>query len=191
MNAEIFEETDYYFKQILKLIIYGYEQVKKDRKKKPYSRKEIYEIIKEVREKEKVHFEIEDYLRNDLVKQYLNDFKNDFELSTFLILSGSEEFKCNVKIGIVDIRFVSFSATSLDNTGFILECKRLNKFSEMLKSYIEGGMMRFITKQYYAESDVTLAGMIAFVEVDLVKHKDGFMPINEIEKHVRSYTTKY
>jgi len=47
--------------------------------------------------------------------------------------------------------------------------------------------MRFILRQY----DVTIAGMIAFVEVDTAKHKNGFMPIDEIAKQLKSTIDTY
>jgi hypothetical protein len=61
----------------------------------------------------------------------------------------------------------------------------------MINRYIKDGMIRFITRQYYPESNVTLAGMIAFVEVDTVKHKNGFMPINEIAEQLKSTIDTY
>ena len=182
MNAEKFGEIGYYFEQTLKLIIYGYTQIKHDKLHTPYSRQIIHQTIKEEQQSQKAHNEIEDYLRNDLVKTYMKPFqqRQKFGLTYFSIQPGSEESKRHVKKGIVDIRVENTSATSLDGTHFIFECKRLNKYQHEQDEYIEHGMCRFITRQYHAESEMSLCGMIGFIEVDLEKHKKGLEPIDKI-----------
>lgn len=180
MNADNFEDTEYYFKQALKLIVYCYTKIKIDRKKKPYSRTKIHKIIKHIKGSEYAHNDIEDYLRNDLIRN-LKDFQEQFNLNFFLINAGVEVSKENVPIGIVDIQFSSCSAVSLGEPTYIFECKRLNKYRKYLTSYIYEGMKRFITRKYYAEYYVPFAGMIAFVEVDFNKKPNGFKQINEIK----------
>jgi hypothetical protein len=189
MNAEDFGEIGYYFEQTLKLIIYGYTQVKRDKLHVPYLRKSIHQTIKEEQKSHKAHNEIEDYLRNDLVKRYMKPLqhRHKFGLTYFSIQPGSEESKRNVKKGIVDIRIENTSATCLDGTHFIFECKRLNKYQNEQNEYIEHGMCRFITRQYHAESEMSLCGMIAFIEVDLEKHKQG---VESIDKIVKLLNTK-
>ena len=180
MNAEIFEEIDYYFKQSLNLIVYAYNQIKQDKSEQPYSRLFIHETILRARQTNKSHNEIEDYLRNDMVDKYLKKLKKLFKLEYFSIQAGVEESKKNVKIGIVDIKFEYTSAASMDGTAFIFECKRLNKYAESQNAYIKDGMMRFVSGQYYPESRMWVAGMIAFVEVDLEKKPNGYLPIDRV-----------
>lgn len=180
MNAEEFEEIDFYFEQSLNLIIYSYIQIKRDKTEQPYSRCSIHKTTLSVRGSSSNHIEIEDYLRNDLINNYLKRLRHKFLLSNFSIQAGSEESQKNVKTGIVDIRFENISATSMDGTGFIFECKRLNKYADSLNAYIEDGMMRFVSGQYYPESGMIVAGMIAFVEVDLKKKPNGYLPVNEL-----------
>jgi hypothetical protein len=180
MNAEIFEETVDYFNQSLNLIVYAYEQIKKDKSEHPYSRCSIYKTISEVRKSSKSHNEIEDYLRNDLVRNYLKKYRKLFKLNYFSIQAGVEESKQNVKTGIVDIRFEYTSASRMDGTAFIFECKRINKYTKTQNAYIKDGMMRFVRGQYYPEDRMTLAGMIAFVEVDLDKYPGGYLPVDRV-----------
>jgi hypothetical protein len=166
MNADIFTDTNYYFSQSLKLIVYSYQQLREERLDRPYSRQEVLQVIREERGRIHVHNEIEDFLRNDMVKNYLRKLRHKFGLTCFSIQAGSEESRRNIKIGVVDIRIENISATRLDGTGFIFECKRLNKYARMQEGYLRDGMMRFINRQYYPEADMTIAGMIAFVEVE-------------------------
>jgi hypothetical protein len=180
MNAEVFEEIGYYFKQSLNLIVYAYEQIRKEKSVHPYSRLIIRETISRVRQTDKSHNEIEDYLRNDIVNKYLKKLRKLFKLEYFSIQAGVEETKQNVKIGIVDIKFEYTSATSMDGTAFIFECKRLNKYTESQNAYVKDGMMRFVSGQYYPESRISIAGMIAFVEVDLKKKPSGYLPIDQV-----------
>jgi len=100
MNAEKFEAIGYYFEQSLKLIVFAYEQIKRDKFQKPYSRRSIHESILRVRQNSKSHNEIEDHLRTDMVSGYLKKSRHLFNLGDFSIQSGVEEFKKNVKISI-------------------------------------------------------------------------------------------
>lgn len=186
LNAEGFDAKNFYFDQALKLIIYSYSRLKKDKTKKPYSRRAIHQVIKEVQGNPGAHFQLEDFLRNDLVDTYLKRLRHRFNLSHFSIQPGSEEATKNVRTGIVDIRFENVSATTLDGTGFIFECKRLNKYAEYQKAYIEEGMLRFVNGKYDAGACTAVAGMIAFVEVDFVNHKDAFEPIDRIATQLKS-----
>jgi hypothetical protein len=180
MNAEIFKEIDYYFNQSLNLIVYAYEQIRKDKTDRPYSRRSINETISRVRKSSGSHSEIEDFLRNDMVENYLKNLRYLFNLDYFSIQSGVEEFNQNIKIGIVDIKFELISAAVLDGTAFIFEFKRINKYAKTQNAYIKDGMMRFVSGQYYLGDRMTLAGMIAFVEVDLAKYPGGYLPIDQV-----------
>lgn len=185
MDATVFQEIDYYFKQSLNLIVYAYKQIKKDKLDHPYSRCSIYETISKVRNSIHSYNEIEDFLRNDMVDNYLKRLRSLFNLDCFSIQSGVEEFSQNVKVGIVDIKFELTSASILDGTAFVFECKRINKYAESLNAYIKAGMMRFIRSQYYAESRMAIAGMIAFVEVDLEKEPGGYLHIDQVAERLK------
>lgn len=185
MNVENFEEIGYYFKQCLNLIVYAYEQIKKDKSTHPYSRHLIHETVKAARQSSSSHNDIEDYLKFDMVNNYLKGLKKLFKLDYFSIQPGIEESKQNVKIGIVDIKFELISAANLEGTSFIFECKRLNQNSDLLNTYIKNGMMRFISRQYYAESSMSIAGMMAFVEVDLDKKPGGYLRIDQMAEKLQ------
>jgi hypothetical protein len=133
MNAENFEEIGYYFKQCLNLIVYAYEQIKKDKSAHPYSRHLIHETILGVRQSRSSHIEIEDYLKYDMVNNYLKGLKKLFNLDYFSIQAGVEESKQNVKIGIVDIKFELISAVNLEGTYFVFECKRINNADNIMR----------------------------------------------------------
>lgn len=184
MDANGFEEVDYYiwqsFRQSMKLFVYAYEQIKKDKSAHPYSRRSIRETTAEVRGSCQNRNEIEDFLRNDLVNNYLNKLRHLFNLEHFSIQAGAEESKQNVKIGIADIKFVLTSAATMDGTYFIFECKRVNKYAESQDAYIKDGMMRFLSGRYYPESGMAIAGMIAFVEVDIKTKPKGYLPIEQV-----------
>lgn len=180
MNVEIFEEIGYYFNQCLNLMVYSYGQIKKDKSDIPYSRSSIRETTARVRESCQSHNEIEDFLRNDLVNNYLKKLRCLFNLDYFSIQAGVEESKQNVKIGIVDIKFEFTSATAMDGTSFVFECKRINKYTETQNAYIKDGMMRFISGQYYPESAMSSAGMIAFVEVDSETKPHGHLSMEQV-----------
>lgn len=185
MNVENFEEIGYYFKQCLNLIVYAYEKIKKDKSAHPYSRHLIHETIKAVRQSSRSHIEIEDYFRNDMVNNYLKDLKKLFNLDYFSIQAGVEESKQNVKIGTVDIKFELISADNFEGTYFVFECKRINKYTDLLNTYIKNGMMRFIRRQYYAESRMAIAGMMAFVEVDLDKKPGGYLRVDQMAEKLQ------
>ena len=185
MNAEEFDEINWYFEQSMNLIVYSYSQLKQYKTEHPYSRAAIHQETKNAQESEASHNEIEDYLRNDLVNNYLKKLRHFFLLTNFSIQPGSEESKKNVKTGIVDIRFEYISATSMDGTSFIFECKRLDKYSGSQKGYIEKEMMRFVNRQYYPESRMKIAGMLAFVEIDLEKNPRGYLPVDGVAHRLR------
>lgn len=182
MNAEVFQQTGYYFQQCLMLIVYSYEQIRREKLVTPYSRTSIREEQRNIRKKDTGYTEVEDYLRNNMVDRYLSIKENRirFNLVSFYIGKGADETESSVTTGRGDIRFHCASATSMDGTAFIFECKRLNKYANSQNAYINDGMMRFVSGQYYAESGMTVAGMIAFVEVDQMKHPNGRLPVKDV-----------
>jgi hypothetical protein len=114
------------------------------------------------------------------VNNYLKKHRCLFNLDIFSIQAGVEETKQNVKIGIVDIKFELISASTMDSFYFIFECKRINKYAESHDDYIKDGMMRFLSGRYYPESGMSVAGMIAFVEVDTETNPNGYLPIEQV-----------
>ncbi len=180
IDTTAFEETSEYFENSLKLIVYAYEQIKKDKAKEPYSREKIHDTIRTERNSEKSLKEFEDYLRNDMVTHYLTLHQRKFSLKHCSIQPGRDMLRNNVSIGRIDIYFEPYCNNSAERVYYAFECKRLNKYSQSIAGYIEEGMMCFVRRQYYAESNITLAGMIAFVEVDREKHKQGYLPVDKL-----------
>lgn len=181
MNADIFikgvEDKYSYFQSFLKLIAFGYCQLKNSGK--IYSRTTIHKEAKKISGNPNTKNPIEDYLRNDLIKIYLNPNRHVFNLDIFEFHSGKEEYLSNILTGKPDMVVTSPFLTD-NNIYFIFECKRLNKYENSQNKYIEEGMVRFIDRKYYPETEVNIAGMIAFVEIDAEKHKGGAIPISSI-----------
>ena len=102
--GQVNQDLNYYFEQSLKLFVYAYAQIKKDKSTHPYSRRSICGISGDVRGRCQDRQEIEDFLRNDLVNNYLKKYRRLFNLDYVSIQAGVEETKQNVKIGIVDFQ---------------------------------------------------------------------------------------
>jgi hypothetical protein len=159
-----FGEHDSTFDSCMQVIVNGYSLLEKTVK---YSRSQILATTGKVRSKKAKRVELEDYLRNDLVEKYINPYRADFSLDNFMFISGAEEFENNIKTGILDIKVCS---PTLDGTVYyVFECKRMNKTIE--NNYITEGVSRFISGQYYPHSDVTIAGLISFLETDSETNK--------------------
>lgn len=191
MDAGVFSYLDYYFEQSLKLIVYSYTQIKKEKSANPYSRREIHESAKKIHKSEKSKNELENYLRNDLVTNYLKKKRHLFKMTQFSIQPGSETSKSNINVGVVDIRFEVVSADTMDGTAFVFECKRLNKYQNSQNAYIKDGMMRFVSGRYYAESKMNVAGMLAFVETDLENNPGGCMPVAQVSAELKKRIDSY
>ena len=171
------EDKYFYFQSFLKLIVYGYYQLRNSGE--PYSRSYIHKQAKAKSNNPDAKNPIEDYLRNDLVSKYLNPNRHKFYLHDFLFVSGMEEYSGNILTGRLDIAVISPFLTA-DNIYFVFECKRLNKYEDSQNNYIKKGMERFTSRQYYSETEVNIAGMIAFVEIDAEKQKGGVVPVGRI-----------
>lgn len=159
-----FIEYDSKFDSCVNAIVYAYSLLEKEQ---TYSRQQIKDIATEVRGKESNTIELEDFLRNDLVKNYIEPNRTLFGLKHYLFESGVEEFYKNIKIGILDIKVCSPLMNG--DTYFIFECKRFNK--EISNKYITDGVVRFINEQYYKQTNTSVAGMIAFLEATNTKDK--------------------
>lgn len=162
--ANNFVEYDSKFDSCINAIIYGYRLLEKEQK---YSRQEIKNIASLVRGKEAKSVELEDFLRNDLVVNYIEPYRSLFELKYYQFHSGVEEFSQNIKTGILDIKVCSPLLNG--DTYFIFECKRLNK--RISDNYITDGVSRFVKEQYYPQSNTPIAGMISFLESADVNNK--------------------
>ncbi|SBV97539.1 hypothetical protein [uncultured Dysgonomonas sp.] len=167
VGAETFVENNfgsinYTFKTSLELIIYGYSQLKNSGLK--VSRSELLKEMMSIRNKkegEKTSLDLEDYLRNVLVNDYIEPNRVFFGLENFKFHCGVEELYNNIRTGILDIKVCSSGLE--DNVYYIFECKRLNK--NIIYQYIHEGIVRFTTDQkYYPSSNTSLSGMISFLE---------------------------
>lgn len=164
------------FNSCLQLVVYSYFLLAKSKK---YSRQEILQTTAKVRGQRAKKLELEDFLRHELVTKYIEPNRHRFGLGLYQFHSGVEEFSSNVKTGILDVKVTSPLFNG--NTYFIFECKKLNK--GIVNQYIEEGILRFVGKQYYPESEITLAGMISFLESKLpsneIKIADAFITLKE------------
>ena len=164
-SLEFINATDgrqYYMESFLKTIIYGYNRLVNSRL--TYSRAEIHKTIKDVQKSQAAHNEIEDYLCTDLVVKYIKPNLGLFGLENIVVDNGVRETKKNVTVGHLDIKFQVPSLNT--NHYYAFEAKRLDKNKRKQKYYIDGGIQRFTKRVYYPETDVTVAGMIAFVEIE-------------------------
>lgn len=167
VGAEAFVENNfgsinYTFKTCLELIIYGYLQLKNGGSK--VSRSELLKEMMSIRNKkenEKTSLDLEDYLRNVLVNEYIEPNRETFGLNNFKFHCGVDELYKNIRTGILDIKVCS---SSLDeDIYYIFECKRLNK--KIIYDYIHEGVVRFTNdKKYYPSTKTSLSGMISFLE---------------------------
>ncbi len=155
--ANNFSQNDTAFNNCLHLIVYSYLKILES---KIYSRKEILKLTSMVRKKKTKQIELEDFLRNDLVSNFIEPNRKLFGLDYYIFQSGAEEFLNNIKIGVLDIKVCSPLLNG--NTYFVFECKRLNK--RITDNYIKDGLVRFVEEKYYPDSDNIMAGMISFLE---------------------------
>jgi hypothetical protein len=152
------------FENCIHAIVYGFTLLEKS---KTYSRHKILAEATRIRSKNAKVIELEDYLRNDLVINFIQPNLKDFYLQNYLFIPGVEEISDNIRTGILDIKVCSPSFNG--NVYYVFECKRLNK--SIIKGYLNEGIMRFTSKKYYPESDTPVAGLISFLEYDDVNNK--------------------
>nr|BFF38207.1 hypothetical protein BACY1_00120 [Tenacibaculum mesophilum] len=171
MNADcfVYSQEPYYQTKIFSLLDYSYSELKKEKEKNKYSRQEILKKHVEFKGKEgaKTKLELEDYLRNDLLKNYININKSKFELDYFYFVPGVDEIKDGVTIGSLDIKVLLPTNNSLsDDEYFAIECKRINKLAKTKNYYIDHGVERFLSRKYYPETNSKVAIMLSFMECE-------------------------
>lgn len=152
-----FKSTNTTFEQCVQSIVYAYYLLSKE---KTYSRKKILAETIVIRGKDSTAVELEDYLRNDLVTNFIEPNLNLFNLENYLFIPGADEINNNVRTGILDIKVCSPRFTG--SVYYVFECKRLNKL--LIRDYLNEGVNRFITSKYYPTSNAPIAGMISFLE---------------------------
>ena len=173
MNADsfIYANEPYYQTKLFGLLGYSYLKLKESKEKLKYSRSEILSKHIEFKGKKgaKTKLELEDYLRNDLLRNYVEHNKSKFNLDYFHFVPGVDEIKDGVTIGSLDIKVLLPTNHSLHNDDyFIIECKRINKLAKTKNYYIDHGIKRFLSRRYYPESDTKIAIML-FSTVSFLK----------------------
>lgn len=181
-----FGSANYTFNTCLELIIYGY--LKQNNEGQKISRSELLKKMVSVRNKknaENTSLDLEDYLRNVLVNNYIEPNRASFGLENFKFHCGTDELYNNIRTGILDIKVCSSSLD--DNIYYIFECKRLNK--DIIYNYIHEGVVRFTTnKKYYPEVNTSLSGMISFLESE---NKSKALNTCETFELLSEYLVKY
>lgn len=188
-GAELFLDKNFpgknvIFESCMQSIVHGYQLLEKSTK---YSRKEILDAATRVRGKQAKLVELEDFLRNDLVRNFVAPNLSLFGLQNYIFIPGAEESSGNIKTGILDIKVCSPSFTGA--VYYIFECKRLNK--ALIKSYLSEGVLRFIDEKYYPDSETAVAGLISFLEAKEVKSKIEIrLCFNELDQALKAHKTQ-
>jgi hypothetical protein len=178
MNADAFAYSSepYYQTKIFSLLGHSYSELKKEKEISKYSRKDILSKHTQFKGKKgaKTKLELEDYLRNDLLNNYINNFKSKFDLDYFHFEPGVDEIKENVTIGSLDIKIsLPTNASLSDDNYFAIECKRINKLAKTKSYYIDHGVERFLSRKYYPECNSKIAIMLSFMECEKSTQKEN------------------
>jgi len=155
LDATAFIKTEgfYYeeFKAVLSLLMRCYNEIRTNEIPKSYEK----------------GFELENHLRNVLVKKYLRIYKEKFGISYlgFEIESGEIDLN-HITVGFIDIKVTNAGLINSmecdEDIYYAIECKRLNKYSQKITGYVEEGIYRFVDGKY--SSKMPLACMIGFIE---------------------------
>ncbi len=130
----------------MKLYSYSYNKLKIDKLSSPYSRKSIHTEIIKIKGK-KAKLELEDYLRNDLIKSCVNKDKKTFNIENYKFLTGIEETNEFVSTGNLDIKVLLPTSSFVNEEPYLIfECKRINKLKAKKDYYITGGIERFTNR---------------------------------------------
>lgn len=183
----------YYLKNLVNLFCYSYSELRQAKSDIPYSRLGIHELMRK-RKGNKTNLELEDFLRNDLVKNYIEKNKKMFNLDYFLFILGVEELDGNISTGNLDIKIMIPSNFSLSSSNYLVcECKRINKLKKTKDYYIKGGIERFVNRKYYPNQNINLSIMIGFNESESTSSYENVENIvyslNELIKD-KNYTKK-
>jgi hypothetical protein len=171
MNADNFtySKEPYYQERIFNLVGFSQKEIKSKRSTEKFSRKAILDKHRAKKGKpgSKTKLELEDFLRNDLIQNYLKIYKTKFNLSHFYFEPGVDEIDDGVSTGSLDIKVI-FPNKSLESGEeyLAIECKRINKLLKKKRYYLDDGLKRFITRQYYPQSDNKVAWMLSFMECE-------------------------
>lgn len=171
MNADNFaySKEPYYQERIFNLVGFSQKEIKSKRSTEKFSRKAILDKHRAKKGKpgSKTKLELEDFLRNDLIQNYLKIYKTKFNLSHFYFEPGVDEINDGVSTGSLDIKVI-FPNKSLESGEeyLAIECKRINKLLKKKRYYLDDGLKRFITRQYYPQSDNKVAWMLSFMECE-------------------------
>lgn len=185
MNADNFtySKEPYYQERIFNLVGFSQKEIKSKRSIEKFSRKAILtkHRAKKGKPGSKTKLELEDFLRNDLIQNYLTIYKTKFNLSHFYFEPGVDEIDDGVSTGSLDIKVI-FPNKSLESGEeyLAIECKRINKLLKKKRYYLDDGLKRFITRQYYPQSDNKVAWMLSFMECEKDSQRQN---PNEIISH--------
>jgi len=178
MNADCFTYTNepYYQEKMFDLLSYAQSEIKKERSINKFSRSDILSKHKNKKGKSgsKTKLELEDYLRNDLVQNYLTIYKTRFNLDHLYFIPGADEIDDGVTTGSLDIKVIFPNKSLLSDEEYLaIECKRINKLLNKKRYYIDEGVNRFITRQYYPEANTKVAWMLSFMECEKDSQKQS------------------
>jgi len=162
MNADLFvqnhsDDLVSYIDSFNELIIYGFKSLLSTGVKYNHS-----DIKSKFKKRGRKRIALEDYLRNDFVNSYLKQDRKHFGLDEFIIGLEISEILDNIENGSLDIKLISPKLCD-NNQYYIVECKILSALKKRKDYYVNDGIMRFSSSQYYPEANMNEAGMMAFV----------------------------
>jgi len=164
----------FYLKGILNLLSYSYSQMALEKSIKKYSRSELLLQHTELKGKKgkNTKLELEDYLRNDLVRCYVQKHQEKFsELKYLHFVPGVDEIVNNITIGSLDLKVLfPTSGYSISGNYLAVEFKRINKSASKKNYYIDEGVKRFIDRKYYPEVNSATAAIVGFMEAEKESH---------------------
>lgn len=178
MNADIFtySREPYYQEKIFNLVGFSQKEIRSRRQRDKFSRKQILDKhrSKKGTPGSKSKLELEDFLRNDLVQNYLRIYKTRFNLSHFYFEPGVDEIDEGVSTGSLDIKVIFPNKSLTSGEEYLaIECKRINKLLAKKKYYLDDGLKRFITRQYYPHADNKVAWMLSFMECEKESQRES------------------
>lgn len=184
--------TEYKIRSVMKYVIYCYQKKIAEEKKYDYSKRG--KIAKE------------DFLRNGLVNDYLSKTSNKAyyinvisdnpsveiifnpeETKTYIDPKTKEERNDKIDISIYESGVQQiWSNKTNDEIKFAIECKRINTFTDC-NEYIKD--IKKFTERNQTTFRLPIEGQIAFIETDLLNHKQIVEDINKKLKSNKSIAT--